>query len=274
MSAVQNKRTIEQLNGVAMSSTTMRPLSPLAGSVVYADVTCPACYLASLRTDLLADAGLDRPDWRFVEHRPSVRLNAVVPDHTTQHARERELASVLATVRDGEPLDADLLPQRVPALLPSTSAAVTAYAEAANAGVGDVVRRLLFAAYWRDGLDLGNLNVLRALLLQPVQQAVARRHDARPQRQPAWRWSGSAEVVPWTGNLISIQGGAITAAGERLVRRWRDERRALEAPACFTLLTAAGGVLSGAAALEKLVLPDELLAVQTAEEEPPLAAAG
>lgn len=250
---------------------------PLTGAVLYADVTCPACYLASLRTDLLLAAGLDAPEWRFVEHRPAVRVAAITPDDETQVARERELAAVLATVRPAEPFADGVLPTRVPRLLPSTRAAVSAFAEASNAGVGDVARRLLFAAYWQDALDLGNLNVLRALLMGPVRQGIARRHDyARPTTTAGWRWAGPAEVVAWTGNLVSICGGPITAAGERLVRRWRQERAALEAPACLTLQTATGEVLSGAAALAPLLLPDELLPAAAAHEteEPPLAAAG
>jgi hypothetical protein len=252
--------------------------SPLAEAVLYADVTCPACYLASLRTDLLTGAGLAAPQWRFVEHRPGVQVAAVRPDDQTQGARERELAAVLATVRAGEPLPEGALPRHVPAILPSTSAAVTAYAEAFTAGVGDVVRRLLFAAYWRDGLDLGNSGVLRALFLGPVQHMIAARHDyAHPKPWPGGPWTGEAAVVPWTGNVISVAGGAITAQGERLVRRWRADRQVLEAPACLTLLTAAGEVLSGAAALDPLLLPDDLLSatVDPAEvDEPPLAAAG
>lgn len=253
---------------------------PLAEGVLYADVTCPACYLASLRTDLLAGAGLDTPEWRFVEHRPGVRVAALRPDAETQGARERELAAVLATVRSGEPLPQDALPEHVPPILPSTGAAVTAYAEAFNAGVGDVVRRLLFTAYWRDGLDVGNSGVLRALLLGPVQHMIAARHEyARPKAWAGVRWSGEAAVVPWTGNVISVAGGAITAEGERLVRRWRAERRALEAPACLTLLTCSGEVLSGAAALDPLLLPGHLDAAASATvsdeaDAPPLAAAG
>jgi hypothetical protein len=250
--------------------------APVSGSVLYADVTCPACYLASLRTDLLAAAGLDTPQWRLVEHRPSIWLTPVTPDAETQAGRERELAAVLATVRPGEPIAQEALPRRVPSRLPNTGPAVTAYAEAVNAGVGDVVRRLLFSAYWLDGLDLGNSGVLRALLLAPVRHAIAERYDhARQAPWPHAPWSGADEVVPWTGNVISVQGGAITAAGERLVLSWRQERGALRAPACLTLLTSTGELASGAAALD-LLLPEELLIATgpDTQEEPPLAEAG
>jgi hypothetical protein len=264
-----------------MNTHPTTPTGPsLTGAVLYADVTCPACLLASLRTDLLAARGADVPQWRFVEHRPGVRVSAVSPDDETQSARERELAAVLSTVRPAEPLDDGVLPTRVPRLLPSTSAAATAYAEAVNAGVGDVARRLLFGAYWLDGLDIGTPNLLRALLMAPLRHAIAqRRHDARPRPARTSRWSGSAEVVAWTGNVVSITGGPITAAGERLVCTWRQERAALEAPACLTMLTATGQVLSGAAALDLLVLPDHLLAGADDQstgttQEPPLAAAG
>jgi hypothetical protein len=253
--------------------------TPVSGSVLYADVTCPACYLASLRTDLLAAAGLDTPRWRLVEHRPSIWLTPVTPDAKTQAARERELAAVLATVRSGEPIPPAALPTRVPSRLPNTGPAVTAYAEAVNVGAGDVVRRLLFSSYWLDGLDIGSSGVLRALLLGPVQHAVAQRYDDA--HQAPWRrapWTGAAEVVSWTGNVISVQGGAITGAGERLVRSWRQERAALQAPACLTLLTATGELASGAAALDPLLLPDELLTADDGDRpdaaQPPLAATG
>jgi hypothetical protein len=260
----------------ASTSTVAQP--ELASAVLYGDLTCPACYLASLRTDLLATAGLERPVWRLVEHRPGVRLAASLPDDATQQARERELAVVLTHVQPGEALDQTALPTRVPRMVPSTNAAVAAYAEAVNAGVGDVVRRLLFAAYWRDGLDLSNVNLLRSLLMPPVRAAVANRrlstlnHQAR-----AWRWDGDANVVAWTGNVVSVHGGPITSAGDRLVRAWRDERRAVEAPACLTLVLPTGPVLSGAAALDELVLPGlaptSRAAVPPADELP-LAAAG
>jgi hypothetical protein len=252
--------------------------APVSGSVLYADVTCPACYLASLRTDLLTAAGLDTPQWRLVEHRPSIWLTPVTPDAETQAGRERELAAVLATVRPGEPFAPEALPEKVPSRLPNTGPAVTAYAEGVNAGVGDVVRRLLFSAYWLDGLDIGSSGLLRSLLLAPVQHAVAERYDyARQAPWPKARWSGAAEVVPWTGNVVSVQGGAITAAGERLVRTWRAERAALQAPACLTLLTATGELASGAAALDLLLLPEELLTADDGDRPdaaPPLAAAG
>lgn len=265
----------------------MTPLIPalsqpeLASAVLYGDLTCPACYLASLRTDLLSKAGVERPQWRLVEHRPSVRLAAWVPDDATQRARERELAAVLAHVQEREALDPDLLPSRVPTIVPSTNAAVTAYAEAVNVGVGDVVRRLLFAAYWRDGLDLSNVNLLRALLMQPVRTAVENRRlterGVTDRTSRVWRWDGAANVVAWTGNVVSVHGGPITSAAERLVRTWREDRRAVEAPACLTLVLPTGQVLSGAAALNELLLPGLAPLAPSgasAADELPLAAAG
>lgn len=259
------------------SSSTLAQPEP-ASAVLYGDLTCPACYLASLRTDLLATAGLERPQWRLVEHRPGVRLAASAPDEATQQARERELAVVLTHVQPGEGLDPAVLPPRVPRMMPSTNAAVAAYAEGVNAGVGDVVRRLLFAAYWRDGLDLSNVNLLRALLMQPVRAAVANRRLTILNHQTrGWGWDGDANVVAWTGNVVSVHGGPITSAGDRLVRTWREERRNVEAPACLTLVLPTGQVQSGAAALDELLLPSVVPTARgpvPAADELPLAAAG
>jgi hypothetical protein len=56
------------------------------------------------------------------------------------------------------------VPQAPPELLPKTEAAVSAHAEAVGAGVADQVRRRLFAAYWEDGINIGDPEVLRTLL--------------------------------------------------------------------------------------------------------------
>ena len=58
---------------------------------VYADFTCPDCYLAARRTDILAAAGVP-VDFRVVEHRPHLpvageKLAAADQDGLTERFR-------------------------------------------------------------------------------------------------------------------------------------------------------------------------------------------
>ncbi len=63
-------------------------------SVVYADFSCPACYLASLQVDRLLATGHAVPDWRAVEHRPRLPLTGLRLDPPARAVRDRELHRV------------------------------------------------------------------------------------------------------------------------------------------------------------------------------------
>ena len=74
-------------------------------------------------------------------------------------AVDRSLGDARALLRTGEQL-----PATVPALVPRTMAAASAYTEACSAEVRDEIRRLLISAYWEGGVDIGNPTVLQTLL--------------------------------------------------------------------------------------------------------------
>src|SRR5665811_2003132 len=117
--------------------------------VVYGDFGCAMCFLASQRVDELTRSGV-AVEWRAVEHRPELPVTGLRPDADTRSAADRALADARALGRPGE-----RLPVAGPALAPKTQAAVSAYAEGCGAQVGDAIRRLLFTAYWVDGMDIG-----------------------------------------------------------------------------------------------------------------------
>ena len=87
--------------------------------------------------------------------------------------------------------------------VPNTQAAVAGYAEAYEAGVGDEVRRLLFRAYWADGADISDPEVLRRLLTAPLR-----------------RGASTAQPVARSGYAVTLAHGPVTSAAHRRIRAW------------------------------------------------------
>lgn len=165
---------------------------------VYGDFTCPYSYLASRRTDVLIAAGAP-VEWRAVEHRPDLPVTGRPLDPTARAAIEEEVAEVRGLCLPGE-----TLPLAVPHFQPRTDAANAGLAEAVGVGVGDEVRRLLFSAYWVDGANIGDPEVLRTLLVEPI-----------------LRGRGGADPLRESGYAVSVSRGPITTAGHRRLQEWR-----------------------------------------------------
>lgn len=168
--------------------------------IVYADFNCPYSFLASRRVDALQAAGLD-VDWRAVEHDPSIAFTGIRLDDAGRADVERELEQVRALLIPGEEY-----PAQACGVMPSTRAAVVAYAEAVGAGVADDVRRLLYDAYWLEGRDIGSPEVLRPMLAP----AILRGHsDSFPLQN--------------SGYAVSVSRGPITYGAHLRIRAWHDE---------------------------------------------------
>jgi predicted DsbA family dithiol-disulfide isomerase len=174
--------------------------------VVYGDFSCPMCYLASQGVDALTNAGI-AVQWRAVEHRPDLPVGGLRHDVDTTSAVERSLGDARALLRPGEQL-----PATVPALVPRTMAAVSAYAEACGAEVKDEIRRLLFSAYW-EGADIGNPTVLHTLLAGAFMRGKA-----------------TSDPIRESGYAVAVTGGPITSQAWRLIRGWQQDWQALGAP--------------------------------------------
>lgn len=200
--------------------------------VIYADFTCPACYLASLRVDRLLAAKLPAPDWRAVEHRPRLPFSGLRLDAAARDLRDRELAATRRLLRPGEEL-----PTSAPGALPHTASAVAAYAEAYEAGVADLVRPLLFRAYWIDGMDIGDPEVLRRLLPGAFRQG---RH--------------TSDAIHQFGYAVTSQHAPLTYAAGRRMREWERDWLALGSRVELTLV-ADGAALTGEQALGHLPDP-------------------
>lgn len=196
---------------------------------IYADFTCPASYLASLRVDRLMASGAPVPDWRAVAHRPRLPLAGLQLQTSARSTRAAAVARVRTLLEDGEDF-----PASVPGFLPHPSAPVAAYAEAYGAGVADLVRPLLFHAYWVDGKDIGDPEVLRKLL--PPAFAEGRR---------------TSDPVRDFGYAVTPLHSPLTTAAYRRVRQWQAEWLVLAGDVALTLTTGVD-TLVGAAVLRRL----------------------
>lgn len=122
-------------------------------------------------------------------------------------------------------LPGERLPEHAPAFMPNTAPAVVGYAEADGAGVADPVRRLLFDAYWNDGADIGNPEVLRRLLADPIS---AGHSTSWPLRE--------------SGYAVTLAGGPITNGAYRRIQDWRTASATAAAGAVPTMVSDDGTV--------------------------------
>jgi len=115
-------------------------------------------------------------------------------------------------------------------VLPHTGAAVAAYAEAFGAGIADLVRPLLFWAYWVEGRDIGDPEVLRRLLPAAFAQG-----------------SRTSDPIRDFGYAVTSQHGPITTAAYRRIRQWQQDWLALGTSVALTLTedqtTSVGGAV-------------------------------
>lgn len=167
--------------------------------VLTGDFTCPWSYLASRRAALLAGAGVD-VDFRVVEHDPW-QPRRFMDSSLRFHQLQREIEQVVGLLLPDEEL-----PYALAGFMPRSRAAVSGYAEAYAAAVGPQVRKLLFEAFWVNGVDLGDARIVRTLLVDAIRSG-----------------SSSSEALREWGYAVDVTGGPITATGWHLMHAWRDD---------------------------------------------------
>lgn len=124
--------------------------------IVYGSFNCPFSYLASLRADRLQARGGVELDWRAVVHDPGVPESGIAVEDELAGDLDEELEQVRALLEPGEDY-----PARRPPVQPNTVKAVSGYAS--RGGHAHELRRSLFAAFWADGEDIGDITVLDRL---------------------------------------------------------------------------------------------------------------
>jgi len=146
--------------------------------IVYGDFNCPFSALASRRAAHLERLEIATVEWRAVEHAPDIPTQGRPVEGRLAADYARELDMVRDLLAPGE---ADVL--RLPPRLSNTRLVTARYAARTD------LRERLFAAYWHEGLDLGDEDTLTHLGAHDSDDATAARwHDE-------WRATGSV-VIP------------------------------------------------------------------------------
>ena len=123
--------------------------------IVYGSFSCPYCYLASTLVDQVPTDPARVIEWRGVVH-DSVPPDGVAVVGELAATLEREVAEVARMGGPGFEI-------RRPARYPDTTIATATLVSADPSDI-DRVRRALFRAYWVDGADIGDPDVVRELV--------------------------------------------------------------------------------------------------------------
>jgi hypothetical protein len=204
--------------------------------IVYADFSCPYCYLASLRADQLLWSGAAEIDWRAVTRR------------TDDGRDDGDLAAVAALARPGEkgphPLAGPV----------NEAATAAAYAEAVSDGVQHQLRRRLFDAIWTETRRVSTVYHVRHLIADVMSSPEPLLHHLISPDLPVavLHDPDVNRIVRRSGGTVTVYEGPLTAAGERRIRRWQGEWRALPAPVTPVVIAPGGAVLARLGALRYL----------------------
>jgi predicted DsbA family dithiol-disulfide isomerase len=129
--------------------------------VLYTDLNCPFCYATEER---IAALGLEAAvEWKGVEHEPDLPIPMDVDDDVIHEELREEVGSVSGRAPE--------VPIALPGGKPNTRQALRVAAAAGRLthDAGAAFRRDVYRAYWREGADLSDPEVI---------EAIARRHDA------------------------------------------------------------------------------------------------
>jgi hypothetical protein len=204
--------------------------------IIYADFSCPYSYLASLRADQLLWSGAAEIDWRAITH------------STDDGRDDRDLATVAALARPGEQG-----PHRLAGPV-NEAATAAAYAEAVSDGVQHRLRRRLFDAIWTEARRVSTVYEVRHLIADvmcPPEPIL--HHLISPDLPvPLLHDPGVNRIVRRSGGTVTVYEGPLTAAGDRRIRRWQREWRALPAPVTPVVIAPGGAVLARLGALRYL----------------------
>lgn len=166
---------------------------------VYADFTDPWSALASTRLDALAASGMT-VHWRAVSREGGVRFRSkpLDQDHLDEIAAATQWQHDHACVGEA-PVELR------PSSCASATASISAFGAAVESGIAGYIRHLLIESYWRDGLDIGNPEVLRTLLAGPFRHGHSR-----------------SAILRDHGYAVSPAGGPITHLAWELGKSWHD----------------------------------------------------
>lgn len=191
---------------------------------LFVDLTSPWAYLAHLRL-----TGDDGPTWVAVQPPVTIPRTGLRGNGPARERARFELEAVRALAGPDEEL-----PTSEPAVIPHPRTVAAAYAEAVDLGLGDEVRSTLLEAYWVEGKDIGDPEVLRRIL-PPVVVAEGALCTGDPRRE-------------W-GYLVSPAREPLTDPAYHLMAGWQRDWVELGRPEPLALVAPDGSLRSGPAAL-------------------------
>ncbi|WP_447977429.1 DsbA family oxidoreductase [Candidatus Nitrospira bockiana] len=172
-----------------------------AAFILYSDFNCPFCYAFQERLALMGAAA--RVEWRGVQHAPRLPLPMV----TAGPAFARELEREVAAVRRLAPEIPIALPQGKPNTGPAIQAVATACFQ--DARRAEALATSFYRAFWRDGKDISDAQVISALTTTAGFPALTPTTEAKRtagQWYAAWLEEGRGSVP----DLIRRDGEALT----------------------------------------------------------------
>ncbi|MFZ5588844.1 MAG: DsbA family oxidoreductase [Pseudomonadota bacterium] len=123
--------------------------------LVYSDFNCPFCYVLNER--LIAAGVAQRAQWRGVQHAPQLPMPLAAAGPRLRAELQHEVSAVRHLAPEVE--------IALPSGKPNTGPAIAAVAAVlrVDAHAAHVFKDSLYRAFWREGADLSDPAVLRAL---------------------------------------------------------------------------------------------------------------
>ncbi|SLM49337.1 conserved protein of unknown function [Nitrospira japonica] len=166
-------------------------MTHLRSFVLYSDFNCPFCY--ALHERLHRMKLLESVDWRGVQHAPYLPRPMRQWDGTMKAELQYEVPAVRR-------LDPDLLIE-LPKGKPNTARAIDWAARLLSSDIhgGMEFVRLVYAAFWRDGLDISDEAVLDQLAAQHTDTGIPGRAEERSgsiarEWEEGWHGTGQSSV--------------------------------------------------------------------------------
>jgi len=122
---------------------------------IYADFTCPWCYISLDRLDRLAKERSVRLHWNPYQLRPDIPAEGVPLDSILPPARMQRAEAAIR-----EAAEAAGLPLNRPALLPNTRLAHEIGRFAESKGLDDAYHQAMLRAYFAQARNIGDTQVL------------------------------------------------------------------------------------------------------------------
>jgi predicted DsbA family dithiol-disulfide isomerase len=124
--------------------------------IAYSDYVCPWCYIGHRRIDQLRREFDVQVEWRpFELHPETPKSGTILAGRLGSAARARAYEeNILGIARDSQ------ITMRMPAVIANSHRALEAAEFARDDGAFDAMHEGLFAAYFGDGRDIGDIDVL------------------------------------------------------------------------------------------------------------------